>query len=274
MESNENQIVDYQGMIIIHGDLYEFAKSGNGISLYGDPSHKLTFQHLDKSWGSYSGGYSVQKKDFVDVVDFLRNINKTLNTIIPVRIIDEREKLTEEDIREYNELSLNRKHGYHYVDKGLSERLNGTLPIIDLYGKNYHVDIKNAQLIPADGIKKSIQFNRCDLFEPSVILYDISTHSQVKMNESQKQLYPNVVGVKFPALQELDIIARAEMSGLPATSLLCAMPWRPDQTKIETIELSDVNITRLNLHNKKQQELEKKAGVLKDQKIRGVKRQK
>jgi hypothetical protein len=256
MEKKEKEQIDYTGMIIIHGDLFQFGESRNKLSLYGDPSHQINFQNLDRGYGAYSGAYSQSRRNFVSVFEFLRGTEPTRDTHIPLKIMEEGGLLTTEQIREYNETSLSSKQGYYFVDRDLSERLNGRLPPITIYGKDYNFDINKVQLICVDDPKKIIQFNRCDVFEPSVILYDISTDSQVKMKAHQQHLYPNACGIRFPALQEWDIIERAKMSDLPPTALICEMPWRPDLTKMETMPLSEVNITKINQHNKKQQALE------------------
>ncbi|WP_143197360.1 hypothetical protein [Chitinophaga niabensis] len=253
--------MDYKGMIVLHGDLFRFDQQRRYLIDQENKQNRYDLSVFERSGYYLKGLYDIRSHKVISSSEALIYATADKQPYpfkIPVAIVHKGERLSDRVINLINNDSLKWKHGFYYVDQALSDRLNGDLPTIDIYGTSFILNIKERELSQVDLPENKICFPHRAMFECSEIFYSTSRHTQVNVNSmvmfpNLKEFHPDVECILFPPLQEMDMIGYIQLSEMKATAMVCEIPWQPDQSKIRTMNLKDVDIASLLLKNLRQQ---------------------
>jgi hypothetical protein len=123
-------------------------------------------------------------------------------------------------------------------------RLGGALPMLDIAGQLFFVDVRIMQLRPKDNfLATPIDLNDVGYFDGTgrhyLMLYDKKKKEEAFLPSSTKTVpqQQNLVVVKFPTLYALDPIAVARMNGKDERSYLREYPMKMYQ-KAEVLPLT------------------------------------
>jgi|GEM_PF-1912401 len=246
------EAIDYNGMIVIGGDLFEFDKARTLLIDHADHGNTCRIMDLLAS-DAIKGAIDVHSRKLSSIESLIEKYGeryadfvKVIEFSIPRPIIFRGNTLTESMINYYNEQSINKKNGYILVDEPLNKKLNGEFPKIELYGMNYQIDINKCKLNPDNEKHPPLRFPSSALTEPSEIFYNIFTNKQEWFPMPGQDFPHGVVILQFPPLSHLDIINYAKMAGLSATALVCDFPWKADPSSINRIDHSEMKVTQSN----------------------------
>jgi hypothetical protein len=253
--------VDYAGMIVLHGDLFEFDAERRYLIDHEQKQNRYDLSALNRKGSFLTGLYYLNNRKIMskpeDVV-YPNGHRQPYPFYIPVSLIHKGERLSDRIIQHLNDTSLKMRHGFHYVDQALCDRLNGDLPKVDIYGHTYLLNIGEREMFQQDNPENKIRFTYRAMFESSEIFYNKSTNTQV--NVSSMMLFPNlkelnsdVECILLPPLQDMDIIGYMQLSEMKPTAMVCEMPWKLDQGKIHMLKLGEVDISGMMLKNLRQQ---------------------
>ena len=261
--------IDYTNMIVVYGDLFKFDEERKHIIEYDNENNRQKLEVFSSHPFYIKGTYDPHTKQFSAPIASKEEGNSKKKIIIPLPIAMTGDRLHERVIEYYNRLSINEQHGYFYVDKALSDRLNGVLPTVGIDGLIYTVDIKKFEISQVGNPEKKFTFERKDIFEPSEKYYNVLTKSPEKLNVEISAYPKDVVGLKFPRLAALDIVGYAEFAGQNSTALVSSLLWKPDSSRIQMVDLSETKIRDIVKNNKvreksqisKQKRRRKRAGI-------------
>jgi hypothetical protein len=243
-------MTDYQGMIIIHGDLYKFSDARDQL-ISPDGETILALSDLECNDGHYRGLYNCCLKNFC------RNFFETpgydeedwVAFAIPRDIVEKGHLLSDREITAYNQMSIEMKKCYYLVDKALSDRFNGKLPEIRLDGLEYIIDSLNLEIRQKDNPCVKFKFSKEDTRWPSEALYDQKKKTPIVLSPHCAELPKNIIVLYFPPLIELDPVGCCLLGGTPQTWLVSYYRWNPIDEKIHFTPLSKTGIPELIRNN-------------------------
>ncbi|SIN77982.1 hypothetical protein [Chitinophaga niabensis] len=237
MGQEQQHITDYTGLVVIHGDLFQFDKSGDFIFEYGNPANKQDIKALDVGIFYINGIYDHVNKKLLP--PDAKNAYGSFKTFVVPKLYSEEWKNVDEDTRiTFNSISIKHQLGYYLVGKALSDRLNGVLPSLEYDGLKYIVDAEKCELIQTDDLSKTISLGPEAFSKPSVVYYDTHSKMQIHADQVFSDYSEHTVQLKFPPLNEFDIVGYGKKYGLSPTVLVCTVPLEPDPTRIEKMQLS------------------------------------
>lgn len=220
---------DYEGMIVIHGDLYQFTDSRDGIHQIGK-DHILYFSDLE---GHYAGRYDLDHKvfkyDSYDLTDYDKFWWPEF--YIPPAIVDNI-VLPENELKKYNDDSWKHNHGYYRIDKDLSARLNGALPVITWDGIEYEVDAINREIRQKAHPEKKFCFGEDRYLQKQMAYYNTSLKEPVPHSYTMDIIEGKIVVLEFPHLLDMDPLAYQRKFGADYTKERFH-PWRAAEDKIQ-----------------------------------------
>jgi len=196
---------DYVGMIVIHGDLYQFCETKQKIKLLdGNYIYDLAWELELKS--GFSGRYDPEWKAFhhhsADLTEY--DLFWWPKIFFPYEFINDNEPLTPEKIRSYNERFKECDYGFYIVDQDLSLRLNGVPPDIILDGIKYIVNVRNREIYQENDPAKKFLFNEVLVNEPAILYYNATLKEPVTNKEQLSQQVGQYLCLQFPPLEQFD----------------------------------------------------------------------
>jgi hypothetical protein len=250
-------MIDYEGMIVIHGDLFKLDSSREHLILQAAPEKQFKIADLDRSEYQLMGLYNPKEKMMIAYSSFngtVDEISAYKAFIIPLPIIERANELSPHVLQDYNQQSLDSKKGYQYVTGDLSERLNGKLPEMKIDGILYLIDLGNLEIRRKDNNDIKFCFNSESIYEATEKCYSTESKTPVEISPRINEYPHHVICFTFPPLRNLDTIGYCQQFGQPLTSTLCAIAWNPKNTNIPWKDLDRTNVPELVRRNQIEQE--------------------
>lgn len=195
---------DYVGMLVIHGDLYQFCETKEKIKLLdSNYTHDLTWELEFKS--GFSGRYDPKWKAFhhhtADLTEY--DLFWWPEIFFPNDFINDNEPLTAEKIRSYNERFKECDCGFYIVDQDFSLRINGIKPDIILDGIKYVLNVRDREFYQENDPTKKFLLNEVLFNEPAILYYNATLKEPVTNKEQLSQI-GQYVCLQFPPLEQFD----------------------------------------------------------------------
>jgi hypothetical protein len=154
----------------------------------------------------------------------------------------------------FSEESLNGKTDFEVIidQEALALRRTGKLPLIDINGEAFVVDLRMEELRHAEYFYPIISLKSFDLTEDGLhytAFYEPIMKQVVELDPELLELPQHIFQIKIPNEIGLDPVATAREYGMDEKDLLRRYPIEKD-LKAEIIPLSDTNIPRLIQQNK------------------------
>ncbi|NLU94853.1 hypothetical protein [Chitinophaga sp. Ak27] len=251
--------VNYVGMFVIHGDLFELDTERKQLFEMGKLHRAVHLDGLKQQQDAVYGRYSSRLKRIYGQGITLINEEQLSWFILPMELIQGFKSLNPAIIEAYNRSSLAEQMGFQYVDQALSNRLNGELPLMQLGGKDYVVDICRLRIYRKDNPEQAFHFRSVDMYEPSEKYFDTLQQLPVSLEHRYHQLIQmpdQVVAMSFPRLHDLDLIGFAGLCGLAPTALICNYDWKIDPEKIKIVPLIKTAIPEMIRRNQIEKEVQ------------------
>lgn len=141
-------------------------------------------------------------------------------------------------------------------DPLVKQRLENKLPVIDLAGNRYVVDLEARALKATNNLAHNIDLDSLVLDKEGLnylCFYHLHTRSTVIIGADITSLPPNTVYLRIPDERFLDPIGLARQYGMEDTALLSLYPIR-SELKAEVIAIEDSGLPeliRINLEKKR-----------------------
>jgi hypothetical protein len=256
----EKEQIDYYGMIVIHGTLYEFDKADERLSAY---DYKNTYAYpdlLDWPSGFVTGYYdpvSIKLYPYEHYCLLNEQVQADLQYFkIPEEImVDElRELLTEQQIQKFNEESLSNNHGFYFVDDALNKRLKGELPEIQFDGITYLADLANLRISQKENPEMKFELTHWDSYHNADFFYNPRTKIPVWIDPRISELPKDMVVIRLHNFEHIDPVGFAMYMKQPPTTLVTQKAWHQPKFKAEVIPLHQTKIPELIRWNQMEQE--------------------
>jgi hypothetical protein len=150
-------------------------------------------------------------------------------------------------------------------DEALRERIgNGRLPIIDVAGHPFIVDVRLMALRPVNSFHTSgLDLRNGGHYDDEnhhyLFFYDVKGMKEVEIDPDVTEFPKDVVMIKFPDLYVLDPVAMAGKEGLEVTAFLSEYPLKM-YCKAEVIPLSETPVAALVRKNREKLSKKGKSG--------------
>jgi len=230
---------NFEGMIVIHGELFDLSEDATQLIRESKPDEVYQVESFLK--GDFvTGFYDAESGRLSPIPEDPATVEgeNDLAFRIPHEVILMAKRVSSEYMEPYNEEALANHSGFVVVSKALSDRLNGKLPIIRFDNNLYEVDIEQLQLRNIEDPNTRFSFDRSALSDPSEHYYDRKTKEPVKISHGTEKHYARrYVLLKFPPLNQFDIVGFAKLSGAPPCSLTSYFKLKPDPASIQIVEL-------------------------------------
>jgi hypothetical protein len=256
----EKEQIDYYGMIVIHGTLYEFDKKNDWLTAQGYKGSHAYPEILDWEW-DFMSGYA--KRDapglspFEDYCLLDQYEKEELKFIrIPHEIMNhkKRESLTEQQIQKFNDESLKNDHGFYLVDAALNKRLKGELPEVQFDGLTYIADLANLQIIQKEKPDVKFELMHSEIYYNANFLYNTRTKTPSRIDPRISEMPKDTVVIRLSNYKDIDTVGFAIYMKLAPTAFVSEKAWYQPNLKAEFIPLHETKIPELMRRNQMEQE--------------------
>lgn len=256
----EKEQIDYYGMIVIHGILYEFDKKNNCLIAEGCKSGSVFPEILDWEW-DFMSGYAKRNdpglSPFEDYCLLDQYEKEELKYIqIPQEIMNhkKRESLTEQQIQKFNGESLKNDHGFYFVDAALTKRLKGELPQVQFDGVTYIADLANLQIIQKEKPDVKFELMHSDIYYNADFLYNTRTKTPCRIDPKMSEMPKDTVIIRLSNFKDIDTVGFAIYMKQAPTAFVSEKAWYQAALKAEFIPLHETKIPELMRRNQMEQE--------------------
>jgi|GEM_PF-3720707 len=166
------------------------------------------------------------------------------NILIPKEILDSPELLMDQKgyCKQHNQQSYTGKHNILLIDDQIGDRLSGALPVIEIAGHPFYVDLRMQAIRPKDDFMQILSFRDMYLYKEdgSQFFYKPENHELIKLNdETITEFPPGIVAVHLPSAKVMDPISYARLNLQEETSLLPGYP----QQQLRIADVKPLNRT-------------------------------
>ncbi|WP_130855655.1 hypothetical protein [Olivibacter jilunii] len=235
--------------MIIDGDLFLMdTRKERFTQMVGSHYNEIPFKVLTDIGDFYYLDYDRRTKNMVNMADG-RFPGDFMPVHFPADLIKNGYLEASPDAARYNAASFREEWGTLAIDKSIFDRLAGILPVIDIAGDSYTVDLNRRQLLgnEGDSVISLAGGNPHDMINR--FFYDTEQKRQVNLDLRSISAMPeNVVLVEVPHMVRLDPIGAARVYGLPDTKLLLKSPIEQN-LKAGIIRLSETTLPELIRRN-------------------------
>lgn len=232
--------VDYTGMIAIHGELFRFDDTRQYLIAYENERNINALSRLQNDTYVVRGYFNPFTKQLYGTSDpelpaYAKRQLMAFN--IPKEMI-KGTSLRPYDIRNFNAASIANKDGFCYVDKELSDRLNGKPATLEFEGLLYQINLETREISQLKHPEKKFVLQDHAWDSPSEAFYNVATKSPVTLSPDITEFPKDVVCVKFPRLNEMDVVGYAMLHELPGFLLITDYPWKVAPEKVHMVDVS------------------------------------
>jgi len=233
--------IDYKGMLVIHGTIFELIKN-RWIRELSDSAKLQSLQGL-RAEGEYLKGYYNLKDKTIQSHGALTTAGQAdIRPIyIPMALKKDGERFRMLYTKMFNAKSRQQQLGVIVVDDETSQRLNGTLPVVELAGNKYLLDLIAGKLKFVGDDSRDISLperivqprygNDFYIFQPSM-------KEMVPFDEPRVYRPERLNVVEFPNPIYFDPIGVAKTLNLRASEYLNLFTQQ-DYVKLKTYSLND-----------------------------------
>jgi len=247
---------NYEGMIIIHDYMYKFNELRNGLISSNGHSKGVLFYQLEKEDQYYTGYFDPIDKTFHNKNNpVLPYVNHWWQHFaIPIDLVQNGHLMEWDRIAEYNQQSIKGDLGYRFIDKELSDRLNGKLQKLEIDGLWYTID-PIARVIRQDNNEnKKFCFPQQALLDTQAFFYHEKTKQPFEIMQLADVYPSDVVCVHFPCLAELDPVGFINDSLLnnigDGLSVLTRTTWKADNHAVKIYPLKEIDVSSVILQRR------------------------
>jgi hypothetical protein len=220
--------------VILDGTLFDLDHSGRQFIQTGYAENRISFDSLERHNDYYLLNYNPLKKQVMTPTSIRGNTDQLKVISIHQAILTEPGNALDTGgfCKVHNQQSYAKDLGILLVDEAIDARLMGKLPVIDIAGHPFYVDLRMRALRPHDDFINQLEFKNMYLYKKDEFqcFYEPAGHRQVKLDERTTTYPEGIVGIYIPSEKQLDPISYARLAGLPETSLL---PKYPQQTNLK-----------------------------------------
>jgi hypothetical protein len=248
---------DYEGMFVIHGDLFQFDRTLRIFTNEQNPQNKCKLEDLNLEPDGYNGLYSPIKKEMISRQHY--PIGTIMDGIyepftVPAGMLTEEFRNSEKQILENNRNCIDRKNGVQYVSKELSNRLNGAPAEMTIDGIIYVVDLKQMEIRQKDHPEQKFSFPIKALHNSTELYYNTQTKKPVLISDRIHEYPEHVICFVFPKLNSIDPIGYCQLNGYPPTWLVSIVEWNPIHMNVPWKGLDQTRVPEMVRRNQIEQE--------------------
>ncbi|MES2457844.1 MAG: hypothetical protein V4594_19960 [Bacteroidota bacterium] len=220
--------------VILDGTLFDLDHAGRQFIQTGYAENRISYDSLERHGDYYLLNYNSEKKQVMSPTGIRSHQDELKVISIHQAILTEPANALDTGgfCKVHNQQSYARDLGILLVDEAIDGRLGGKLPIIDIDGYPFYVDLRMRALRPHDDVMNLLEFKDMYLYKKDEFqcFYEPFTHQLVKLDISITEFPKGIVGIYVPSEKQLDPISYARLAGLGETSLL---PKYPQQTGLK-----------------------------------------
>lgn len=216
--------------VILDGSLFNLDHQGQQFIQASYPENRISFSDLTKEDGyrilrydkynkCAAGGPGSFKSEPVKNIWIQEEILQS-----PAKLLD-----TAGYCNSFNLQSYQNKWNLLLIDEPIKNRLSGALPVIEIAGHPFYVDLRMRAIRPKDDFMQILNFRDMYLYKEdgSQFFYRPENHELIKLNDDTITEYPpGIVAVHLPPGKVMDPISYARLNFEEETCLLPKYPQR------------------------------------------------
>ena len=216
--------------VVLDGTMFNVDYPQKQFVQASDAVNTIPFSALKEQSGNLILHYDIYNK--CDAEDQKSNrYDPKKSILIPKELLNSADLLLDREgyCKQHNQQSYQHKQHLLLIDDQIDNRLSGALPVIEIAGHPFYVDLRMQAIRPKDDFMQILNFRDMYLYKEdgSQFFYRPENHELVKLNDDIITEYPpGIVAVHLPPAKVMDPIGYARLNFQEETSLLPKYPQR------------------------------------------------